>query len=56
MVPEGSGGMNGNDDDGDGLSNTREAELGTDPNLWDTDGDGLNDMEESNTGNVCQAK
>jgi serine/threonine protein kinase len=36
----------GADDDGDGLSNLREAELGTDPNNSDTDGDGLSDGEE----------
>jgi hypothetical protein len=34
------------DDDGDGLSNARELELGTDPNNPDTDGDGLTDFEE----------
>jgi hypothetical protein len=34
------------DDDGDGLSNARELELGTDPNNPDTDGDGLTDGEE----------
>lgn len=34
------------DDDGDGLGNTREKELGTDPNLADTDQDGLTDREE----------
>lgn len=31
------------DDDGDGLSNARELELGTDPNNPDTDGDGIPD-------------
>lgn len=36
------------DDDGDGLSNSRENELGTDPNNRDTDGDGLNDGDEVN--------
>ena len=34
------------DDDGDGLSNAREAELGTDPNNPDSDGDGLPDGQE----------
>lgn len=32
--------------DGDGLEGTREADLGTDPNNWDTDQDGLSDYEE----------
>ncbi|MBN1210724.1 MAG: OmpA family protein [Myxococcaceae bacterium] len=31
------------DSDGDGLTNTQEAEIGTDPNNPDTDGDGLPD-------------
>lgn len=34
------------DTDGDGLTNAKEAELGTDPNNPDTDGDGLTDREE----------
>ena len=34
------------DSDGDGLSDTKEAELGTDPYNADTDGDGLTDGEE----------
>ena len=34
------------DSDGDGLTDAREAELGTDPALTDTDGDGLSDGEE----------
>lgn len=34
------------DDDGDGLSNQREGDLGTDPNDPDTDADGLDDLEE----------
>jgi len=34
------------DSDGDGLSNSEEKELGTDPELADTDGDGLDDGEE----------
>ena len=37
-----------NDCDGDGLSNTVEAQLGTDPCDEDTDGDGLNDGDEVN--------
>jgi serine/threonine protein kinase len=36
------------DDDGDGLSNSRELAEGTDPQLTDTDGDGLSDGEEVN--------
>ncbi|MFP2925539.1 VWA domain-containing protein [Pyxidicoccus sp. 3LG] len=31
------------DTDGDGLTDEREAEVGTDPNLMDTDGDGFSD-------------
>ena len=34
------------DSDGDGLSDEKEKELGTDPNNPDTDGDGLNDGDE----------
>ena len=34
------------DSDGDGLTDAEEAELGTDPLLWDTDGDGLYDKWE----------
>jgi len=34
------------DDDGDGLTNSQEAQLGTNPNNPDTDGDLLNDSEE----------
>ncbi|MGD2077133.1 MAG: protein kinase [Chloroflexota bacterium] len=36
------------DDDGDGLSNSREEALGTQPDNPDTDGDGLNDGQEVN--------
>ncbi|MCI0727022.1 MAG: protein kinase [Chloroflexi bacterium] len=36
------------DDDGDGLSNTQEITLGTNPDNLDTDGDGLNDGQEVN--------
>jgi serine/threonine protein kinase len=36
------------DDDGDGLSNSQEAEIGTDPNDPDTDNDGLTDGQEVN--------
>lgn len=32
-----------NDPDGDGLSNSLEASLGTNANLWDSDGDGFSD-------------
>src|SRR3989344_3868036 len=38
-----------NDIDGDGLTNTQEAALGTDPTKPDTDGDGLTDSAEANT-------
>ena len=38
------------DDDGDGLTNAEEAELGTDPSLSDTDGDGYSDGEEVHAG------
>lgn len=34
------------DNDGDGLTNDQEAQLGTDPNKADTDGDGLSDGDE----------
>ena len=34
------------DTDGDGLTDTEEAELGTDPELSDTDGDGFDDADE----------
>jgi alpha-galactosidase len=36
----------GNDDDGDGLTNSQEFQRGTRANLADTDGDGLNDGAE----------
>jgi Tol biopolymer transport system component len=36
------------DADGDGLTNAREIELGTDPTKADTDGDGLSDGDEVN--------
>ena len=39
IVPEG-------DNDGDGLTNAHEIELGTNPNVADTDGDGFDDKEE----------
>ena len=38
------------DTDGDGLSDTEEAALGTDPNLPDTDGDGVDDGDEVTAG------
>ena len=37
------------DSDGDGVSDEREKELGTDPNNPDTDGDGLTDGQEAGT-------
>jgi len=40
------------DSDGDGLSDTFEGEIGTDPFNPDTDGDGLNDGEEVNLYNT----
>ncbi len=42
------GGCPSGDDDGDGLTNGEEEELGTDPDDPDTDGDGLTDYEEVN--------
>ncbi len=38
------------DSDGDGLSNSEEADLGTDPKLADTDGDGIDDLDEVDAG------
>lgn len=38
------------DTDGDGLSDAREEEIGTDPVRRDTDGDGYSDGEEVSTG------
>jgi len=35
-----------NDPDADGLSNSKESKLGSDPNKWDSDGDGLSDKFE----------
>ena len=42
----------GFDSDGDGLSQSREAEFGTDPSDWDSDNDGLSDYMEA-TSNNC---
>jgi len=42
--------VNDVDSDEDGLSDSEEAELGTDPNLADTDGDGLGDGDEVDGG------
>lgn len=44
------------DSDGDGLSNKKEIELGTDPVFEDTDDDGLSDGEEVNTYNTNPLK
>jgi cysteine-rich repeat protein len=38
------------DDDGDGLTNNHEAELGTNPTLADTDADGIEDGDEGQLG------
>ena len=38
------------DADGDGLLDSEEADLGTDPGLADTDGDGFSDFDEVETG------
>ena len=38
------------DSDGDGLTNSQEADLGTDPDNADTDGDGIDDGEEIEMG------
>ena len=38
------------DSDGDGLTDTEEADLGTNPNLEDSDGDGLTDPQELDLG------
>lgn len=45
-----SNGINDGDEDhdGDGITNLKEYEIGTDPILSDTDNDGLNDFEEVN--------
>ncbi|HFU4206608.1 TPA: putative Ig domain-containing protein, partial [Streptococcus suis] len=40
------------DDDGDGLTNGEELEIGTNPNLSDTDGDGRNDGDEVTDGTL----
>jgi hypothetical protein len=37
------------DSDGDGLSDSEEIEIGTDPNNKDSDGDGYDDMVEDNS-------
>ena len=46
----GGGGGEDVDTDGDGLSDEREAELGTDPNDTDTDDDGFSDGDEVTAG------
>lgn len=48
---DGDGTEDGKEDpDGDGLTNAREQEVGSDPNLADGDGDGLNDPAELEKG------
>ncbi|MEX2122624.1 MAG: Calx-beta domain-containing protein [Woeseia sp.] len=49
LDPHDQGGPTG-DLDGDGLTNEREAELGTDPENPDTDGDGVGDGDEDAAG------
>ena len=44
------------DPDGDGLSNIKEIELGTDPNSKDTDGDGFDDKYEITTTKTSPVK
>lgn len=44
------------DTDGDGITDAREMELGTDPNSADTDGDGLTDGDEVNEYNTDPLK
>ena len=44
------------DDDGDGLSQARELELGTNPLVSDTDGDGFSDGVEINANNPLDAE
>ncbi len=46
----GDGGGDGADSDGDGLTDSQEAELGTDPESPDTDGDGYDDGDEVEAG------
>jgi len=40
------------DDDGDGLNNSMEKDLGSDPNSLDSDGDGVLDMDEFRAGTL----
>ncbi|MFM2162266.1 MAG: hypothetical protein RLZZ383_1778 [Pseudomonadota bacterium] len=51
IQPEICGPLDGPDTDGDGLSDTREATLGTNPEVADSDADGKHDGKE-----VCQMK
>lgn len=50
QVPANSNSTTNTDSDGDGLSDTREKELGTNPQKVDTDGDGYTDGEEIENG------
>ncbi|MGH8193748.1 MAG: Calx-beta domain-containing protein [Woeseiaceae bacterium] len=49
LDPDDQGGPTG-DPDGDGLTNEREEEIGTDPQVADTDSDGVNDGDEDAAG------
>jgi hypothetical protein len=46
LQPDPGGALRAEDSDGDGLINSQELALGTDPFLADTDGDGLSDGDE----------
>lgn len=50
-IPVGLEYINGQDSDGDGLSDNFEKAVGTDFNIADTDGDGWNDFQELESGN-----
>lgn len=50
------GGATQNDSDGDGLSDQKETDIGTDPSKPDTDNDGLSDGKEMDLGTNPVAK